>query len=205
MTLQTKRVLRLKGFASRQALQKALRIDDGDLNDELAGLVACGDVSEAPRGFSLTSTGRAHLASELAAERGQVDAGRIEDVYERFCALNGAFKTLIKDWQIRNLGGEEKLNDHTDQAYDAEIFARLREIDAGLQPVLAEIIALVPRLRAYPVRISEALSAVLGGDRTMMAAPIKDSYHTLWFELHEDLIDLSGRTRIQEAAAGRGD
>jgi len=27
--------------------------------------------------------------------------------------------------------------------------------------------------------------------------------HTLWFELHEELIHLTGRTRAGEAAAGR--
>jgi pyruvate,orthophosphate dikinase len=30
-----------------------------------------------------------------------------------------------------------------------------------------------------------------------------DSYHGVWFELHEDLIQLSGRTREEESAAGR--
>ena len=29
----------------------------------------------------------------------------------------------------------------------------------------------------------------------MFAAPIKDSYHTVWFELHEDLLLLSGNER----------
>jgi hypothetical protein len=32
-----------------------------------------------------------------------------------------------------------------------------------------------------------------------------DSFHTVWFELHEDLIGLLGRTRAEEAAAGRAD
>jgi pyruvate,orthophosphate dikinase len=30
-----------------------------------------------------------------------------------------------------------------------------------------------------------------------------DSYHTVWFELHEDLIGLAGLSRADEAAAGR--
>ena len=36
----------------------------------------------------------------------------------------------------------------------------------------------------------------------MVAAPVKDSYHTVWFELHEELIILSGRNRADEEAAG---
>jgi len=73
------------------------------------------------------------------------------------------------------------------------------------QPLLAEIIALVPRLAVYPARFADALAGLKGGDRAMMARPLIDSYHTVWFELHEDLIALSGTTRAVEAAAGRGD
>jgi pyruvate,orthophosphate dikinase len=36
-----------------------------------------------------------------------------------------------------------------------------------------------------------------------VASPRVDSYHSIWFELHEDLILLSGRTRAEEVAAGR--
>ena len=39
----------------------------------------------------------------------------------------------------------------------------------------------------------------------MIASPLKDSYHTVWFELHEELMHLSGRTRaIEEASEARG-
>ena len=36
-----------------------------------------------------------------------------------------------------------------------------------------------------------------------MASPSVDSYHGVWFELHETLILLAGRNRADEAAAGR--
>jgi pyruvate,orthophosphate dikinase len=31
----------------------------------------------------------------------------------------------------------------------------------------------------------------------MLASPLKESYHTVWFELHEELIALSGRQRTE--------
>ena len=37
----------------------------------------------------------------------------------------------------------------------------------------------------------------------MGAHPMRESYHTVWFELHEDLIRLAGKTREDEVAAGR--
>ena len=41
------------------------------------------------------------------------------------------------------------------------------------------------------------------GDQRYVASPRVDSYHGIWFELHEDLIQLAGRTREDEIAAGR--
>ena len=32
----------------------------------------------------------------------------------------------------------------------------------------------------------------------MLASPLKESYHTLWFDFHEELIALSGRDRETE-------
>ena len=41
------------------------------------------------------------------------------------------------------------------------------------------------------------------GDGRYVASPRVDSYHGIWFELHEDLIQLAGRNRADEVAAGR--
>jgi hypothetical protein len=35
-----------------------------------------------------------------------------------------------------------------------------------------------------------------------LTRPIIDSYHTVWFELHEELIQAAGRSREDEAKAG---
>ena len=41
------------------------------------------------------------------------------------------------------------------------------------------------------------------GNTRYFAAPIIEGYHTIWFELHRELIELMGTTRAAEAAAGR--
>jgi VIT1/CCC1 family predicted Fe2+/Mn2+ transporter len=43
------------------------------------------------------------------------------------------------------------------------------------------------------------------GDSAWLLKPLIDSYHTVWFELHEDLIGLAGHTREAEAASGRAE
>ena len=60
-----------------------------------------------------------------------------------------------------------------------------------------------PRLADYGVRLGRAVELALAGDGRYVASPRVDSYHGIWFELHEDLIQLAGRNRADEVAAGR--
>ena len=60
------------------------------------------------------------------------------------------------------------------------------------------------RLTPFAQRFTRAASAVAAGDGTMIASPLKDSYHTIWFELHEELIHLAGRDRATEEAKSGG-
>jgi len=64
--------------------------------------------------------------------------------------------------------------------------------------------AALDRLRLLSVpfaaRLVRAAAAIAAGDGSMIASPLKDSYHTIWFELHEELIHLSGRNRATEEA-----
>jgi pyruvate,orthophosphate dikinase len=52
-------------------------------------------------------------------------------------------------------------------------------------------------------RLGLAVAAARGGDGRYIASPRVDSYHGIWFELHEELILLAGRSRADEVAAGR--
>ena len=61
----------------------------------------------------------------------------------------------------------------------------------------------LPRMQSYARRLSAAAEAAASGDGRFIASPRVDSYHGVWFELHEDLIRLAGRTREDEVAAGR--
>lgn len=188
--------LKLRGFARPDALAAML---GRDVAGELAALVAAGLAAEARMGARLTPAGQAEAEAAWQRERAAVDPAAADSLYERFHAVNGPFKALIADWQIRN--GEP--NDHADATYDAAIVARLATLDADLAPILAQAARLAPRLAAYPPRFAHALARVQAGEHRFMAAPLLDSYHTIWFELHEELIRLSGRTRAAEAEAGR--
>ena len=61
----------------------------------------------------------------------------------------------------------------------------------------------LPRLARYERPPGRRGRRGAAGNGKYIASPRVDSYHGAWFELHEDLIRLAGRTRADEAAAGR--
>jgi hypothetical protein len=179
--------LKLKGFVRAEAL--------GDAADLL---IAEGLVAESKMGLRLSPSGREAASAVWAGEIAAANAVALEVIYGDFNAINSSFKALVTDWQIR--AGEP--NDHTDSVYDDIIVSRLGDVHLKLAPILYAAMLQVPRLAHYTPAFENALGKLKSGETRWMAAPIIDSYHTLWFELHEELIQLTGRTRAAEAAAG---
>lgn len=166
-------------------------------------LIDSGALDRAGTRLKLTATGRAELDELLAAERATVDQEALKSVYHgTFDALNTTFKQLVTDWQL--IDGTRP-NDHSDAAYDGAIVARLGELHQQLVPLLDRFTGFAPRLSGYRERFGAALDKVRAGDHSWLARPLVDSYHTVWFELHEELIGLAGSSRAQEAAAGRAE
>ena len=62
---------------------------------------------------------------------------------------------------------------------------------------------LAPRLQPYAERLATASRRAVAGNPDYVANPLIDSYHTVWFELHEELMGLCGLDRADEAIAGR--
>jgi pyruvate,orthophosphate dikinase len=85
----------------------------------------------------------------------------------------------------------------------ASSVARLEALHGDAVAWLSPIVASVARYARYLARLDRAARLAADGDPRYVASPRVDSYHSVWFELHEDLILLSGRTRAEEVAAGR--
>ena len=196
--------LRLKGIASKEHISEITGKGQSDVDEVLNMMQEKSYAQETPRGLRLMPEGKEWIDGLLEKERTGIDSTKAEEIYEDFCSQNDSFKQLVTDWQIKIIDGEQQLNDHTDEAYDQQIINRLVELDQTVAPILKGAADLVPRLERYLARFSNALSELQSGDHSFLAAPLKDSYHTIWFEMHEELILLCGRNRADEAAAGRG-
>ncbi len=192
--------LRLKGRIATADLPAAAGLDESRCTIAIGQLSADAYAQQAGDRWKLTAGGREHLAHLLAEERKVLDGDRITALYRDFDEHNSALKSLMTRWQLRS---EDTPNDHTDAAYDLAVIADLADVDSRFQPLLAQIVQAAPRLDHYPPRLNLALARVQDGDHSWLARPLVDSYHTVWFELHEELIGLAGLSRAEEAAAGR--
>jgi pyruvate,orthophosphate dikinase len=197
------RALALLGFASVERVATALATSPDAVGNFLQALPHT-HIAKAPRGLHVTREGRVWLSGQLKAERETVDRGAAERLYRDFMALDARFKQLVTDWQIRTIDGKQVPNDHGDTGYDASVRARLAEFHQAISVLLPNILSLSPRLTPFAQRFARAANAIASGDGSMIASPLKDSYHTIWFELHEELIHLAGRDRATEEAKSGG-
>jgi pyruvate,orthophosphate dikinase len=193
------RAFGLKGRATPEELSAATGVPVEVVTSLMDGLVTSGGAKEMRGALFLLPPARERLEELLAAERAGVDQAAVRASYERFTRVNDDFKALANDWQTR--GGE--INDHTDSTYDQAVLDRLPDIHARVTPIVGRVAERVPRLARYGDRLADALRKVQSGEHEWLLKPLIDSYHTVWFELHEELIALAGLTRLEEATAGR--
>ena len=113
----------------------------------------------------------------------------------RFETVNHDLKQLITDWQTINVGGRQVANDHSDAAYDEKMVDRLGSLHDKAVPVLEALAKCLPRFMRYLARLEAALSRAEDGERAWVSDATIDSYHTVWFELHEDILRVLGRAR----------
>jgi pyruvate,orthophosphate dikinase len=153
--------------------------------------------------FRLTADGKAVGREQIAADAarwGEENAGAALDA---FLALDHRMKETVTAWQMREVDGAQTFNDHSDPAYDARILADLGALHVDASAWSRRLETGLPHLAVYRERLDRAAAAAAGGDHRFLASPRVDSYHGIWFELHEELILLAGRSRADEVAAGR--
>ena len=195
-------LLALHGLAVKKAgTAEAVAGVLGRGEDEVAGAldaaVAAGQAIGANGTFMVTPAGRALLDERYprAYDRLRADPGATA-AYERFERINRELLALFTDWQmIAAAGGDRVPNDHSDADYDTGIIDRLGALHERAEKVLARFADLEPRLCAYAGRLDEAYDKALAGETDFVSGARVDSYHTVWFELHEDLLRMLGRVR----------
>ncbi len=183
----------ITGLTAKQldGVLSTLRTDDLVLHRE-------GRVS----GWALTPGGRSRHAEMLADEIEQSSSrDKVETAYRQFLEINRDLLKVCTDWQLRDDGPQPVPNDHSDADYDAAVIGRLVQVDERVGPICDDLANVLERYGHYRGRLNDAARKVGAGETEWFTKPMIDSYHTVWFELHEDLLVTLGIERHREGEA----
>ena len=166
--------LRLKGMADAGAIAAASELEAPVVEAELADLLACGLVRFLDKrdSWSLVPNGRTEHARLLSADLDDAGCvGVVESAYRRVLGVNVELLATVTALQQGD-GAIERL-----RAVHHEAIGATEELAVELE-----------RMRSYGPRLAAALERVERGEREWVARPLIDSYHSVWHELHEDLL-----------------
>jgi hypothetical protein len=136
----------------------------------------------------LTGPGlRAH-SRLLAEQRSAVDVDTISATYGRFLAVNVAVKSACATWQRTGPDPESLFT----------VSSELAEYLGRVRPSLSRAALVLSRFGGYLDRLEDASARSSGGDGAYVTSTSVDSFHTIWFECHEDYLLTLGRSREEE-------
>ncbi|MFT4128107.1 MAG: hypothetical protein QM662_17995 [Gordonia sp. (in: high G+C Gram-positive bacteria)] len=153
----------------------------------LAAAAEAGLVRITPRGVTLTGPGLAKHRVLLTADLESADQSVVERTYDRFLAVNVDVKAACAQWQAAGATADDDVLNAT--------VDRLERAYHRIDRPMATLGAALPRFEGYRARLGSTLDAASAGAREQVASPIEDSFHTAWFECHEDFLLTLGRDR----------
>jgi len=193
--------LAIHGLAVRKAAGPAavadlLGLPEEDIQAAFDRAVEAGRIAGAKGMYMVAPAGQAWLAEQYPVVYAEArQDGALGAAYERFEKVNTELLALFTDWQTVPTGTTRVSNDHHDKDYDRRIIDRLGDLHERADRVVGRCAEAQPRLSRYLERLDAAYDRVLAGDHDYVSGVRIDSYHTVWFELHEDLLRMLGKTR----------
>lgn len=163
------------------------------------GLVDAGVAPDGQQRYRLSSSGHVASATLLRGEREAIGA-TLEALIAAFAADNAKLKDFVRRWQLRPEGATEVPNDHSDTAYDERLLRELGGLLHGAEPWLAQLPSERTRYRRYRERLARALDRAGRGEIDYVCGLSVDSVHSVWWQLHADLLAVLGRERTDADA-----
>jgi hypothetical protein len=190
--------LAIKKHGDAEAVASIAGLDGARVGTLLEEAVSRGRAVQAQGKYMLSPMARLALESDYSRYYGELrgDAGFL-GAYEAFEVVNAQLKALVTEWQTLEVGGQRVPNDHSDRQHDRRAIDRLGELHERADGVLQRLAGCVPRLDRYRTKLLHALERAEDGATEWVSDARIDSYHTVWFELHEDLLRLLGRRRSE--------
>ncbi|HET9650287.1 MAG TPA: transcriptional regulator [Microlunatus sp.] len=200
--------VRLAGMAATDAVADRFALRRAEAEELLLDFQAFGWLTwvdfAGTNGWTLTAAGRAENDRRLARELDETgSAAAVRGVYERFLPHNAHLQKACTDWQLRPTPADPlSVNDHLDPIWDRPVLDALDVLDAVLVRLVADLTTALDRFAGYDERFDRALGRALAGDPAWVTGVGIDSCHTVWMELHEDLLATLGIARGAEPLLG---
>ena len=204
--LLTLHAVRLKGMADDDEVATRFGLQRTVATECLLDFQAFGWITKVEfagtGGWTLTEAGRAENVRQLADELASTGfRSSVNRAYGEFLPSNGRLMRACTDWQLRPRGSDPlAVNDHTDRAWDQRVLNTLSDLSGELRSLCLQLGDRLARFRGYDERFAAALKRVGEGELSWVNRPTADSCHTVWMELHEDLIATLGVQRGAESA-----
>jgi DNA-binding MarR family transcriptional regulator len=184
--------LGIKGRASLEEVAGVVGTQPAATEPALRRLEAAGLVIERQSGrrpgWMLSAAGREAHANQCFTSVSSEARTRLGHEYTSFQEVNPEAKTACSLWQTTG-----------DEQRRSELLMKLIEIQVRIDPVLARCGEIVPRFGRYGTRLGEALRRAHDDPRYVVSRTV-DSFHTVWFECHEDFLSTLGRSRHEESS-----
>ncbi|MEV7606046.1 hypothetical protein AB0N65_11460 [Paenarthrobacter sp. NPDC089322] len=185
--LLTLHAVRLLGFADTQPVAERFSQDQETVEAQLIVAGMHGFVSRNTfgdsSGWSLSELGREENERLLRAELERTDGGAtvVEEVHQEFTRPNA---TVVSACTAVRMNGGDAGRARED----------LKQALTSWAPLETRLTSILPRFSGYSRRLDNALSQA-ASDPSWITATDRDSFHRVWFELHEDLIATLGLRR----------
>ncbi|HEU4997784.1 MAG TPA: transcriptional regulator [Lapillicoccus sp.] len=203
--LLTLHAVRLKGLADDAEVASRFDLDRSESDELLLDYEAYGWVTRSDfagtTGWSMTAAGRQEDERRLADELQATGALKtVHDAYREFLPVNARLLKACTDWQLRPTRDDPlAANDHSDIRWDQQVLAELAAVGDELDGIGTALGTRLERFQGYDRRFHGALTRALNGEPAWVTRPRADSCHTVWMELHEDLLATLGVDRGTEA------
>lgn len=195
--LLTLHTLTLRQLADADQILAIIEQNPDDVKAALERAVEEGTALAARGAYMISPAGRQLLDEAypewFAAERSSDEIGSAMDSFES--GVNRQLLSLTTDWQTVEVNGERQPNDHSDAAYDARVIDKIGAVIDRTDGVLAPLVAAQPTVARFLERIEQALTRAESGETDYVSSVRTDSVHTVWFQMHEHILRITGRER----------
>ena len=173
-----------QAIEDQNAIASMVEMQPAKTKELFDSCVRAGHIIEADGMWQLTETGE-EAVSQFRKLEVKNREKELAAIYEKFDEENNTFKKIVSEWQA--------------ERDDQKALEGLEGIHARIGKIFQELNRIIPRYEIYPSRFNRAIKNIKDGKTGYLAKYSVDSYHTIWFELHEDLLNLLGREREEWA------